>query len=194
MPVPRYHRDAGSVAGAQDDAVPLVDSGDTDACQVFIDLGLPHLQISRDGSPVDHDRVATLGIVIDTQQQLHAWRVMAVGAVGMGAELLRRVGRVCHILVRLEFEQSAENRLPYIADRFSHFANRIQMSRRIGQHRETMCQQPLKKKHHTAVCRKIAKGKAHRVRIERAASQGCGAGMRKGSAAVAKSARNAASY
>ena len=41
------------------------------------------------------------------------------------------------------------------------------MSRRIGQHRETMCQQPLKKKHHTAVCRKIAKGKAHRVRIER---------------------------
>ena len=84
----------------------------------------------------------------------------------MGAELLRRVGRVGHILVRLEFEQPAENRLPYIADRFSHFAHRIQMSRRIGQHRETMCQQPLEKKHHATVCRKFTIGKTHRVRTE----------------------------
>ena len=150
----------------QQHAIPLIEAGDTDAGQVIMDFRLRRLHVSRDPRPVNHDRLTALGLIIDAQQKLQPRRIMAVGAVGMWAKLLWRVGGIGHIFIGLELEQTAEDRLPDIADGIGNLLHRVKIARGAGQHRETMRQQPLEKLRDTTLAAKVAEGQTNRFRIE----------------------------
>ena len=123
------------------------------------------------GNPraVDHDRFTALGLIADTQQQLHARRIMAVGPVGMGTQLFRRIGGIRHVLVRLEFEQPAEDRLPDIANGVGHRLHRCQIARAVGQHGKAVGKHGFEQRRHAFIARQGGIGKTHGFRIDAAA-------------------------
>ena len=78
---------------------------------------------------------------------------MAVGAVGMGTQLFRRIGGIRHVLVRLEFEQPAEDRLPDIADGVGHHLHRRQIARAVGQHGKAVGKHGFEQRRHAFIAR-----------------------------------------
>ena len=84
------------------------------ARQIIMDGRALIFQPRRDARAIHHDGFPAFCRIINAKQRLYAGGIMAVGAVGMRAQLLWRIGGIGHILIRLKFKQTTKYGLTHI--------------------------------------------------------------------------------